>query len=126
RRNEGVAMFGVAGMLPNGLAPPLSEFLIAHFGFRAFFASSAAFSLASLALSYFLSDVRGGSGTHAEQPQRSLRLALRPEVRAILAATLCFGFGLAALFTFLAPYAQAVGRGPVGPFFLGYALAAIM
>src|SRR5262249_12452322 len=28
RRIEGVAMFGVAGMLPNGLAPPLSEWLL--------------------------------------------------------------------------------------------------
>ena len=132
RRNEGVAMFGVAGMLPNGLAPPLGEFLIGRFGFAAFFASAASFSLASLTLSYFLIDVReaaidrGSSVAPTRRQVRSLRLALRPELRAILGATLCFGFGIAALFTFLAPYAEATGRGPVGPFFLGYALAAIM
>jgi len=164
RRNEGVAMFGVAGMLPNGLAPPLGEFLIGRFGFAAFFASAASFSLASLTLTYFLVDVRDDAEEHAHaarerrehgaggvaarirallargeaaidhgtsaQPVRrrvrSLRLALRPELRAVLGATLCFGFGIAALFTFLAPYAEATGRGPVGPFFLGYALAAIM
>ena len=40
-------------------------------------------------------------------------------------ATFLFGMGIAALFTFLAPYALATGRGEVGGFFFAYAIAAI-
>jgi len=67
-----------------------------------------------------------GAARQAEHREGWLRLVARPELRAILIATLCFGLGIAALFTFLAPYAQATGRGPVGPFFFGYAAAAIV
>jgi predicted MFS family arabinose efflux permease len=139
RRTEGVAMFGIAGMLPNGLAPPLGEFLIDRWGSAAFFAASAGFSLLSLVLTWFLEDERTGAPHHSHERtageargdaqhtrERWFRLAFRPELRAILIATTFFGFGLAALFTFLAPYALATGRGPVGPFFLGYAVAAIV
>ena len=34
RRSEGIAMFGIWGMLPNGLGPLLGDFLIEHAGFQ--------------------------------------------------------------------------------------------
>ncbi len=127
RRIEGVAMFGVAGMLPNGLAPPLGELVIDRLGFPAFFACSVGFALVALGFTFALLDARadGPPGHAPASVLRSLGMLLRPELRALYLATLLFGFGLAALFTFLAPYVVASGRGDVGGFFLGYSLAAI-
>src|SRR5262245_43147042 len=51
RRAEGIAIFGVAGMIPNGLGPALGEILIARAGFAAFFCAAAGFGLVSWALS---------------------------------------------------------------------------
>jgi predicted MFS family arabinose efflux permease len=129
RRIEGVAMFGVAGMAPNGLAPPLAEWVIAQSGFRSYFLCAAGFGLVATALVALLEDARGEehdpAAAAAASPLAGLRLALAPELRVLYLATLLFGFGLAGLFTFLAPFALATGRGGIGSFFFGYALAAI-
>jgi predicted MFS family arabinose efflux permease len=131
RRIEGVAMFGVAGMLPNGLGPPLSEWLLDGFGASAFFLCAAAFSSASLLVTLLLHDARaealapGAPASHAPRLSAWLRLAATRELRVVFLATFLFGIGLAALFTFLAPYALATGRGEVGGFFFAYAMAAI-
>lgn len=128
RRIEGVAMFGVAGMLPNGLAPPLSEFLIDRAGFAAYFACAAGFTAVSLLFTLLLEDARGEHPAPTERPRASvwLRLVVLPELRVVYLTTFLFGVGLAAIFTFLAPYAVAAGRGEVGGFFFAYAMAAIL
>ena len=127
RRIEGVAMFGVAGMMPNGLGPPLSEWLLQGAGSRAYFAVAAGFTTVSLLLTLLLHDARAdheggprGAGVAAWLRLVRARTLLMPFV-----ATFLFGMGIAALFTFLAPYALATGRGEVGGFFFAYAIAAI-
>jgi MFS family permease len=45
RRSEGIAMFGIWGMLPNGLGPWLGEVLIGRGGFRIYFTVAAIFAL---------------------------------------------------------------------------------
>jgi MFS family permease len=59
RRIEGVAMFGVAGMLPNGLGPRLSEWLLDGVGAAGYFSCAAAFSMISLLVTLLLHDARG-------------------------------------------------------------------
>ncbi|MEW6271541.1 MAG: MFS transporter [Thermodesulfobacteriota bacterium] len=127
RRIEGVAMFGVAGMLPNGLAPPLSELLIDRVGFGAYFGCAAGFSAVSLLLTLLLDDARGEHPAPVERARASawLRLVALPELRVVYLTTFLFGVGIAALFTFLAPYAVAARRGEVGGFFFAYAMSAI-
>lgn len=128
RRIEGVAMFGVAGMLPNGLGPPLSEWLLRTHGSRAYFAAAAVFTVASLLLTLLLHDARADheDGARAAGLATWLRLARARTLRMPFLATFLFGVGIAALFTFLAPYALASGRGEVGGFFFAYAMAAIL
>lgn len=127
RRIEGVAMFGVAGMLPNGLGPPLSEWLLHGFGSRAYFAVAAGFTTLSLLITVLLHDARAdhAGGPRGAGVQAWLRLVRARTLRMPFVATFLFGTGIAALFTFLAPYALATGRGEVGGFFFAYALAAI-
>lgn len=128
RRIEGVAMFGVAGMLPNGLGPPLSEWLLHGHGTATYFLCAAGFTIVSLLVTLLLHDVRAEhAGSSGEAPRASawLRLVCAPALRVVLLATFLFGIGIAALFTFLAPWALATSRGGVGGFFFAYAMAAI-
>jgi predicted MFS family arabinose efflux permease len=122
-------MFGLAGMLPNGLGPLLGERLIAGHGFGAFFACAAAWGLVSLALSLGLTEVAGlaatGSG-RGDLAGRFWKLLGGTLLGPVMLTTFFFGIGLAALFTFLAPFARDTGLGEVGGFFLSYALAAAM
>jgi len=129
RRIEGVAMFGVAGMLPNGLGPPLSEWLLAAHGARPYFLCAAGFTLLSLLVTLLVHDARADApATHEERPRAGAWLGLvrEPALRVVFLATFLFGVGIAALFTFLAPYALGAGRGEVGGFFFAYAVAAIL
>jgi predicted MFS family arabinose efflux permease len=127
RRIEGVAMFGVAGMLPNGLGPPLSEWLLATHGSSTYFLAAAGFSTASLVITLLLHDARADheGGPRATGVRTWLRLVRARTLVMPFVATFLFGIGIAALFTFLAPYALASGRGEVGGFFFAYAMAAI-
>src|SRR5206468_3911235 len=87
----------------------------------------------SLLVTVLLHDTRAeqataAGATPAHEPRLAawLRLAATPELRMVFLATFLFGIGLAALFTFLAPYALASKRGEIGGFFFAYAMAAII
>ena len=125
RRSEGFGMFGIWGMLPNGIGPWLGEFLIARCGFRTYFLVAAVLALASVCLSLLLPET-----AHPQQNRLSRGLHERGTfpVRALLAllvTTFVFGAAVNGLFTFLAPFADATGRGGVGRFFMSYALSAV-
>lgn len=138
RRIEGVAMFGVAGMLPNGLGPPLSEWLLEAHGSTPYFLCAASFTVASLLVTLLLHDARAEQLVPPEPPEQLvppepgphatswIGFLRAPALRVVFLATFLFGVGIAALFTFLAPYALSSGRGEVGGFFFAYAMSAIL
>ncbi|MGH7893149.1 MAG: MFS transporter, partial [Candidatus Binatia bacterium] len=64
RRAEGIAVFGVAGMSANGLAPILGERVIDASGYGAFFALAIGFALAGTAMTL---GVPAGTGRHAHE-----------------------------------------------------------
>ncbi len=125
RRSQGIALFAIWGMLPNGLGPFLGEFLIREAGFRFYFIVAMGFALVSLAISQFLPETArphphvsaGTSGGAASVRNRALLF--------VLSVTFMFGAAINGVFTFLAPFAQSHGGHPVGVFFLSYALAAV-
>lgn len=124
RRAEGTAIFGLCGLIPNGLAPPLGERVIAVGGFAAYFVTAAAWALVSLALSTGLPEIERPWGPEPSPAHRWLAVLRKPVFRLPLFATVAFGLGTTAIFTFLAPFAEDSGLGDVGSFFLAYAVAA--
>jgi len=123
RRSEGIAMFGIWGMLPNGLGPVLGEFLIHHASFPTYFGVGAAFAFASLCLSACLPETAGPTRQEIADAGRG-EFPTRPFL-VLLSTTFLFGAAVNSLFTFLAPYAYTRGTGSVGPFFLSYSLSAV-
>jgi predicted MFS family arabinose efflux permease len=126
RRAEGIAMFGVFGMLPNGLGPAVGEYALARGSFPAYFAAATAFGAVSLALITFLPRRRAASAA----PPRALGAAtlaatLRP-VAGLLLVTLFFGLSVNAVFTFIAAYLHGTQAATAGPFFLAYSITSVV
>ena len=122
RRAEGIAIFGVAGMIPNGLGPALGEVLIARAGYPGFFCAAAGFGL----ISWVLSGLVPLPATHphaapAGDPAPRAPASHPGGLALLLVATLLFGVGVNAAFYFVAPFAHDVGLTRAAPFFVAYA-----
>lgn len=122
RRIEGIALFGVSGMLPISLGGLLGDFILAHGDYRTLFATSVAFALGGFLLSLSLRDV---SAEHSEPSRGFLAPALQSDLLPIWLLGFAFSFALAAHFTFLKTFVLLTGVGSVGTFFTLYSLSAI-
>ena len=124
RRAEGIAVFGVAGMIANGLGPPIGEWIIDGPGYPTFFLLASAFGAVSLGLTLLVGPSEpspraraGGNGLFAD-----LRPALRdPGLTRVLVITVLLGVAINAAFFFVAPFVRSHEALKVGPFFLVYA-----
>jgi MFS family permease len=133
RRAEGIAIFGVAGMAPNGLGPALGEVMIARAGWAGFFLTAAAFALLSLALTALMpaaSAAPAAAGrTHEPAAHVSggpARALLGRGLGPVLVATALFGVGMNAAFYFVAPWTRDLDIPRVTPFFVAYASSTIV
>jgi len=125
RRSEGFGLFGIWGMLPNGLGPPLAELLIHRGGFRAYFLAAAAFAFVSLCVSLFLPETAGTAPSGTEpSPPRDGTFPGRG-LSSVLALAFLFATAMESVFVFIGPFAYARGRGSIGGFFLCYSLSAV-
>lgn len=125
RRAEGIAMFGIWGMLPNGLGPWLGEMLIGRGGFRVYFTVGAIFAVASLCISQLLAETAERLPVkHRAEASRAAGVA-GPGLFFLLGTTFLFGAAVNSIYTFFAPFAHAQGRSSVGGFFMSYALTAV-
>lgn len=129
RRFEGIALFGVSGMLPVSLGSLLGDVLLARAGgpslsaYRQLFATSAVLAGAALLLSLPLRE----PPRHAtDEPARSMRAAfLEGGLRPLWTAGVVFATTIAAPFTFFAAFVADEKIGSAGLFFSCYSIAAI-
>jgi MFS family permease len=123
RRTEGVAVFGVSGLLPMALAGLLGDKLLARAGYDQLFYTSIAFALIGLLLSLPLREptvVHGDDG-----PRRSFwAAALEPGLLPLFFMGTVFATSIAAIFVFLKTYVIETGTGSVGQFMAAYAISA--
>jgi MFS family permease len=124
RRTEGIALFGVSGMLPVSLGPLLGDWILASGDYLQLFAVSVAFALAAFALSLPLREAR-----HEIHPGQASRGFLGPALQADLAPIWLLGTAFAtaitAPFLFLKLFVEETGIGSLGLFFSSYSAAAV-
>jgi MFS family permease len=123
KRTQGLALFGVSGMLPIALAGVLGDVVLNRWDFNVFFLVATGFALASLLLSIPLRDA-----PHlAEQPPARgfVESITGVHLLPLWWITFVFSFVLTAYFTFLKTFVNETGVGSVGLFFAFYAGTAI-
>ncbi|CAN5130479.1 hypothetical protein BH18ACT5_BH18ACT5_06590 [soil metagenome] len=122
-RTQGIALFGISGLAPIGIAPALGDrILTTEWGYRGIFFAAAAFSVIALVLSMFLE--RSGVNTGATTTGFRELLA-RPNLRPIWFVTLVLSLDFTAAFVFVKTYVNTAGLGTIGPFFATSALVAV-
>src|SRR5262245_1248464 len=129
RRAEGIAVFGVFGLAPNGIAPMLGETIIASRGYPAFLLTASGFGMLSLALTLLVPARRPVLRAADAVPHAGLRslthAAGQPGMALVLAVTVVLGVAINAAFFFVAPFSRDVGLERAGPFFAAYAAMSV-
>jgi MFS family permease len=121
RRTQGLAIFGLSGLVPIAAGGYLGDVLISRVGFDGLFWGAATSSLVSWLMVWTLPvlPVRG------HQPRRSFWAAFaQRNLLPLWLATLLFSVGLESLFTFTRTFVDARQVGTAGMFFATYGISA--
>jgi len=124
RRTEGMALFGVSGLLPMSLGGVLGDLILGYATYRELFLASGVLAVASLLLSLPLRDHPPAAD---DLPPRGFLTAIaEPRLLPLWFVGTVFAIALAAHFAFLKTFILATGIGSVGLFFTAYSAAAIV
>lgn len=122
RRIEGLALFGVSGMLPMSLSGLLGDAILAHASYAMLFGVALGFAAVGVGLSLLLRDPPREPG----EPSRGFFVAIRERsLLPIWIVGLCFSTSIVAYFTFMKTFVLETGVGSVGLFFTIYSCSAI-
>lgn len=122
RRAEGIALFGISGLIPMGIGGLLGDLVIVDGDYRNLFWITSACAVLGLLCSLTLPETRRGG------PSRGFVAALRAsELRPLWFIGTAFAMGLAAYFVFLKTYLlEAPQLGTMSLFYGAYALSAVL
>ncbi|HLA66470.1 MAG TPA: MFS transporter [Acidimicrobiia bacterium] len=124
RRTQGLALFGVSGMLPIAVGGVLGDFVLGRWSFTALFLTSLA--LGGIALILSLPLVESVTPAGRDAAVSFSRPLVQRDLLPIWWMTFVFSFSLTAYFAFLRTFVDETGIGSVGAFFGAYASAAIL
>jgi predicted MFS family arabinose efflux permease len=125
RLTQGLAIFGVSGILPISLAGLLGDAILLRSDFATLFIVATGIAALALLLALPLYDAPRDPQRDAEVSRGFRAMARQRNLLPLWWATMIFSIGLAAMFTFVKPFVMDTGAGTVGGFFTGYAGIAI-
>jgi MFS family permease len=125
RRTEGIALFGVAGLLPIGVAGIVGDVVLSIAGFRELFLTAAAFAVATFLLSLPLPE-RRPELEPGVSPIGFWKIVAMRRLLPIWWMIGSFSAVLTAYFVFIRRYVDDTGIGSVGLFFSTYVALAIL
>jgi len=126
RRAEGLAMFGVSGLIPLGLGAFSGDVILASAGFREVFIGALVLAVLGLVCCLPLRDVPLVHTEQTVRPRSLLRTALDRNLRSVWLAAFTFFVGVVVVFTFVKTFVVATGIGSMGRFFGAYATTAVL
>ena len=126
RLTQGLAIFGVSGMLPISLAGLLGDLILSRSDFATLFIVAAGIAGAALLLALPLYDAPRDPKHQLEASRGFRAMAAQRNLLPLWWIAMIFSVALAAMFTFLKPFIMDTGAGTVGGFFTGYAGIAIL
>ena len=122
-RAQGIALFGISGLAPMGIAPALGDVILTNdWGYQGLFVVAAGFSIAAFGLSLFLER----SGVNTGATTTGFLSVLRSEtLRPVWVATIFLSVAFTTALVFVKTYVTTTGLNSVGPFFAAHALSAV-
>lgn len=123
RRTEGLAWFGVSGLLPVALAGVVGDLLLAGGSYRDLFWGMVVFSVLGLAASLALVDAP--RDRCAAPPRHFFATLADSALLPIWLIGVVFATASASIFVFMKTYVLQTGSGTAGTFFAAYSLAAV-
>lgn len=127
RLTQGLALFGVTGMLPISLGGVLGDVVLAWSGYDALFLLSLAFAVVALAFALPLRDAPRPEHHDSGTESRGFLAALgQPDLLPLWWIATIFAIALASIFTFLKTYVMETGIGSIGGFFTAYTAVALV
>lgn len=123
RLNQGVGMYGAAGLAGMAIGPAVAEMITSIWGFQALFAAALAAALAGLMVHLPLPDSSQRSLEHVAPKFFSVLFKTKTLVVVLLSSL--FGTGLAAITNFVVPCALDRSITPSSSFFISYSISAI-
>ena len=124
KRTQGLALFGVSGLLPVALGGIIGDLVLGRWGFDGLFLASLAFGLSGLGLSTLLPESSNPAGRTSQVS--FVRPLLQRDLLPLWWISLVFALSLNAYFTFLRTFVDQSGIGSVGGFFAAYAGTAML
>lgn len=126
RRTEGIALFGISGLLPMSLAGLMGDVILTHAGYDELFLATTAAALLGGLCSWALPDSRPAAKVDAPPPRSFLSAVMLPSLRPLWLMGLSFALAIASYFTFLKTFIEHVGFGSMGLYYTVYSLSAIV
>ncbi|MBT8208701.1 MAG: MFS transporter [Acidimicrobiia bacterium] len=124
RRTEGLALFGVSGLLPIALGGLLGDFLVADGNFDTLFIAAGVLAVVAYVLAMSLGE---SASTTGDRTRPSYLAAIRqPSLLPLWWIVGMFSLVLTGYFTFMRTFVDTSGIGSVGIFFAFYATTAIL
>jgi MFS family permease len=125
RRTQGLALFGVSGMLPMSLGGLLGDQLLSRWEYSALFLVSLGLAALSLLCSIPLADRPRTSAE--EEPSRGITAALvQRDLRPLWLIGTVFSIAITVFFVFIKTFVEETGIGSVGLFFTTYTASALV
>lgn len=125
RRTEGLALFGVSGLIPVGLGAQFGDVILAYATYRELFLAALGFAVLGLIVCLPMRNVRAVHSGQRVPPRGVVATALQRNLLPVWLAALTFFIAVLALFTFMKTFVTTTGTGSVGSFFSGYAAMAV-
>jgi predicted MFS family arabinose efflux permease len=126
RRTEGIAIFGISGLLPISVGAAVGEAVEVRLGYDALFLAAAALAAGSLLLSLPMRDLGPQDGDDGEPPRGFLDALGQGDLMPLWMATAVFATALAAPFTFMKSFVAEVGLGSMATFFNAYSISGVL
>ncbi|HSG79645.1 MAG TPA: MFS transporter [Acidimicrobiia bacterium] len=126
RRTQGLALFGISGLMPIALGGVIGDVVLERSGYDAVFLTATAFAIATGLFSLPVRDARAPAPDDGEGAPSFLAALRRPALRPLWWITLAFSISLTGYFAFLRTFVDETGLGSVGGFFAAYAVTAII
>jgi MFS family permease len=124
RRTEGLARFGISGILPISLGGVLGDAILARFDYDALFLAATGFGVVAVVFGLWLPDRRPPA---SDGVRRGFAHSLtQRDLLPIWFGGSVFAIALASVFTFIKRFVDETGVGSVGGFFTAYAGAAVV